>query len=56
MSKVDPKKVKRVVNILTRTLNRSTELDAKSVGLKGRAGLRDWQYDLVQRIRLELES
>lgn len=56
MKKIDPKKIAKVVNIMTRRLNRSEELEAKSVGQKGRAGLRDWQYDLVQDVRMELEE
>lgn len=41
---------------MTRTLKKSEELNKKSVGCVGRAGLRDWQYFLVLRVREELEN
>jgi hypothetical protein len=36
--------------------HRNGRLEAKSCGCTGRAGLRDWQYQLVDKVRKELEK
>lgn len=49
----NPKTIKRIVRILTLALKKG---GPDGPGVVGRAGLRQWQYDLVRRIERELEK